>query len=136
MGSEAPDSEEPDAGEHDLGPLTGYPQGTPVAVEVGRRRVVLVRDGDRVYALRDVCPHQGASLSAGRVISTCRLRRHGDRWVQTDLRAVQCPWHGWAFALEDGRALFEPAGVDGAGARVRSYPARVTDGRVRVRVER
>ena len=125
------DSEREDSGEHDLGPVTGYPQGEPVAVAVGRRRLVLIRDDDRVFALRDVCPHQGAALSAGRVISTCRLRREDDRWVQTDLRAVQCPWHGWAFGLDDGQALF-----DDTGARVRSYPARVAGGRVLVQVER
>jgi nitrite reductase (NADH) small subunit len=125
------DSEQGNSGEHDLGPVAGYPQGEPVAVAVGRRRLVLIRDDDRVFALRDVCPHQGAALSAGRVISTCRLRREDDRWVQTDLRAVQCPWHGWAFELTDGQALF-----DDSGARVRSYAARVAGGRVRVRVER
>ena len=125
------DGEREESGEHDLGPLTGYPQGEPVAVDVGRRRLVVVRDGERVFALRDVCPHQGAALSAGRVISTCRLHREHGRWVQTDLRAVQCPWHGWSFGLDDGQALFEDSGT-----RVRSYPARVAGGRVRVRVER
>lgn len=126
-------SEPADPGEHDLGPVTGYPPGEPVAVRVGRRRLVLIRDGERVFALRDACPHQGAALSAGRVVSTCRLRWEEARWVQTDLRALQCPWHGWSFALRDGRALF--AGAD-AGVRVRSYPARIAGGRVRVRVER
>ena len=130
MGFEPRDSELRESEEHDLGPLTGYPEGTPLAVKVGHRQVVLVRDRDQVYALRDVCPHQGAQLSAGRVISTCRLRQRGDRWVQTDQRAVQCPWHGWAFGLEDGRALFGSGRV-----RVRSYSIRVDDGRVRVRVE-
>jgi nitrite reductase/ring-hydroxylating ferredoxin subunit len=125
------DGERGDSGEHDLGPLTGYPQGEPVAVDVGRRRLVVVRDGERVFALRDVCPHQGAALSAGRVISTCRMHREDGGWVQTDLRALQCPWHGWAFELDDGRAVFEAS-----GARVRSYPARVAGGRVHVRVER
>lgn len=124
---------EPDSGERDLGPVTGYPHGEPVSVRVGRRRLVLIRDGDQVFVLRDVCPHQGAALSAGRVVTTCRLRWRDARWVQTDLRAVQCPWHGWSFGLRDGRAVF--AGED-SGARVRSYPVRVAGGRVRVRVER
>lgn len=135
MGSEPADPGEHDPGEHDLGPVTGYPPGEPVAVRVGRRRLVLIRDGERVFALRDACPHQGAALSAGRVVSTCRLRWEEERWAQTDLRALQCPWHGWSFALRDGRALFAGAGAE-AGARVRSYPARIAGGRVRVRVER
>lgn len=134
MGSEpAPEEHDPAPDERDLGPVTGYPHGEPVAVRVGRRRLVLIRDGDQVFVLRDACPHQGAALSAGRVITTCRLRWRDARWEQTDLRAVQCPWHGWSFGLRDGRALF--AGED-SRARVRSYPARVAGGRVRVRVER
>ena len=133
MGSEPAGAGERGSGEHDLGAVAGYPQGEPVAVRVGRRRLVLIRDGEQVFALRDACPHQGAALSAGRLVSTCRLRWEGARWVQTDLRAVQCPWHGWSFGLRDGRALF--AGED-SGARVRSYPVRVAGGRVRVRMER
>lgn len=130
MGSKARESELRGSEEHDLGPLTSFPQGTPHAVKLGRRQIVLVRDGDQVHALRDVCPHQGAPLSKGRVISACRLRKCGVRWVQEDQRAVQCPWHGWAFGLKDGQALFDPRRV-----RVRSYSARVDEGRVRVRVQ-
>ena len=121
-------SESGNADEYDLGPVTGYPQGKPIAVEVDRKRVVLVRDGDKIFALRDICPHQGAALSAGRVISTCRIRRENDRWVGSDLKALQCPWHGWSFGLDDGQALYA-----GSGSRVRFYSARVSGGRVRLK---
>ena len=131
MGSNARAYKGEELEDHDIGPVNNFPQGIPVAVEVGRRKVMVVRDGDQVYTLRDVCPHQGASISSGRVISTCRLRRRGDEWVQTDLRAVQCPWHGWAFGLTDGQALFDSM----ERVRVRSYSTRVAEGRVRVRMD-
>lgn len=121
-------SESGNADEHDLGPVTDYPQGKPIAVDVDRKRVVLVRDGDKIFALRDICPHQGAALSAGRVISACRMRRANDRWVESGLRALQCPWHGWSFGLDNGKALFTES-----GSRVRSYSAWVSGGRVRLK---
>jgi nitrite reductase/ring-hydroxylating ferredoxin subunit len=132
MGSNVRDRELKQSEDHDLGPVNNFPQGIPIAVEVGRRKVMVVRDGDHVYALRDVCPHQGASISSGRVISTCLLRRRDSEWVETNLRAVQCPWHGWAFGLDDGEALFDSI----ERFRVRSYSARVAEGRVWMQMEK
>lgn len=45
------------------------------------------------FALRDVCPHRAAPLSAGRV----------------DGETVTCPYHAWAFDARDGRCVRVPA---------------------------
>jgi len=76
------------------------------AVKVGRltrlqlmgEPVVLGRTrAGEVFALRDVCPHRAAPLSAG------RLTR------ETDGReSVECPYHGWRFA-PDGVCLAIPS---------------------------
>ena len=61
-------------------------------------RVVRVSDGDiavfrtaedKVFALRDACPHKGGPLSQGIV--------HGDR--------VACPLHDWKIQLDSGNAV-------------------------------
>ena len=44
---------------------------------------------DRIFALRDKCPHRGGPLSQGIV--------HGS--------FVTCPLHGWNIALETGEAV-------------------------------
>ncbi|HET9112768.1 MAG TPA: nitrite reductase small subunit NirD [Burkholderiales bacterium] len=44
--------------------------------------------GDRVFALRDRCPHKGGPLSQGIVAGT----------------TVTCPLHGWKISLESGNA--------------------------------
>lgn len=49
------------------------------------------------FALRDVCPHRAAPLSAG------RLRDVGGE------SALECPYHAWAFSVLDGRCLSVPA---------------------------
>ena len=73
----------------------------------------------QVFALRDICPHRGVPLSAGRV---------------TDDSAVECPYHGWQFRADGGCALI-PSLVGGEAIRaenirVRAYPAREQDGLV------
>src|SRR5207249_12144176 len=63
--------------------------------------VMLGRDPDgRVIALRDVCPHRAAPLSAG------RFARETSGAV-----SVACPYHGWRFGA-DGRCLAIPSLTD------------------------
>src|SRR5579863_8661994 len=47
-------------------------------------------------ALRDICPHRAAPLSAG------RFRREAD-----GRESVECPYHGWRWGA-DGRCLAVP----------------------------
>ena len=55
----------------------------------------MVRIGDDVYALGDVCTHQNISLSEGE--------------VDEDELTIECWKHGSAFSLETGEALTLPA---------------------------
>lgn len=70
----------------------------------------------RAFALRDICPHRAAPLSAGRM-------RDGN---------VECPYHGWRFA-PDGQCSHIPSvlldqQIEIGAIRVRSYPCREQDG--------
>ena len=67
--------------------------------------------------MRDICPHRGVPLSAGRML--------GDN-------TVECPYHGWRFKT-DGQCALIPSLVDGqimdaTNVRVRSFPVREQDG--------
>jgi phenylpropionate dioxygenase-like ring-hydroxylating dioxygenase large terminal subunit len=64
-----------------------------------------------VFALRDVCPHRAAPLSAGRLVD------------QAGEDCVECPYHGWRFAAVDGRCVDAPALIDG-GRRLSAIAAR------------
>jgi phenylpropionate dioxygenase-like ring-hydroxylating dioxygenase large terminal subunit len=80
-------------------------------VNIGR-----MKDGT-AFALRDICPHRGVPLSAGRVMPE---------------GAVECPYHGWRFKA-DGQCALIPSLVGGEAIkaesiRVRSYPVREQDG--------
>ena len=85
-------------------PLADVAVGRPMLVEAEGARLVLVRVGDRVHALGDVCAHKGGPLSEGK-LSGARLA---------------CPWHGWMYDVRTGQCMFA-----GRGAAVPSYAARV-----------
>jgi phenylpropionate dioxygenase-like ring-hydroxylating dioxygenase large terminal subunit len=75
-----------------------------------------MRDG-RAFALRDICPHRGVPLSAGRV---------------TTENNVECPYHGWRFKADGGctaiPSLVEGQDLEPSKIRVRAYPVREQDG--------
>jgi phenylpropionate dioxygenase-like ring-hydroxylating dioxygenase large terminal subunit len=90
--------------------------GEPVLI--GRTRA------GEAYALRDICPHRAAPLSAGALIQD-----------QNGSDAVQCPYHGWTFRTADGvcssiPSLVEGQGLDAERIRVRAYPMRESQGLV------
>jgi 3-phenylpropionate/trans-cinnamate dioxygenase ferredoxin component len=73
--------------------LTDLDDDKPFAVEVGDVPVVLVRQGDAVYALRDECSHAELALSDGEVTR----------------RGIECFLHGSCFDLRTGAPSSLPA---------------------------
>jgi nitrite reductase/ring-hydroxylating ferredoxin subunit/uncharacterized membrane protein len=74
--------------------------------------VLLVRRGERIYAIAETCAHLGGPLSEGNLEDA----------------TVRCPWHGSRFSLDDGRVLEGPS--------VHAQPVlevRVRDGQIEVR---
>src|SRR5580698_2240480 len=81
-----------------------------------------MRDG-AAFAMRDICPHRGVPLSAGKILSE---------------NTVECPYHGWRFR-RDGvcsaiPSLVEGQDLDPEKIRVRNYPVREQDGLIWVYV--
>jgi len=73
--------------------------------------------GGEVFALRDICPHRGVPLSAGRILAN---------------ETVECPYHGWRFRKNGSCAkipsLTGHESLEADRIRVRSYPVREQDG--------
>jgi nitrite reductase/ring-hydroxylating ferredoxin subunit/uncharacterized membrane protein len=67
--------------------------GKPTRAEHKGVPILLVRRGDRVFALAETCSHFGAPLSEGKLV--------GD--------SIVCPWHDSRFSLEDGHVINGPA---------------------------
>ncbi|HUA54977.1 MAG TPA: aromatic ring-hydroxylating dioxygenase subunit alpha [Candidatus Sulfotelmatobacter sp.] len=85
----------------------------PRAVRLLGEQIVLFRDGGRLHALEDRCPHRGTRLSIG----ACRFPGSG---------TISCPYHGWTFRGADG--TLAAALMEGPGApierkvRIQAYP--------------
>jgi nitrite reductase (NADH) small subunit len=62
------------------------PEAEGLTVEVGDRLIAVFREKGEFFAIDDMCPHMGASLSGG--------------YVEKGI--VTCPWHAWRFRLADG----------------------------------
>jgi len=69
--------------------------GSVRRVVVAGQSIAVVRCGDDVYAIGDVCSHANVSLS------------EGDVWC--DERELECPKHGSTFSLESGEPMSLPA---------------------------
>ncbi|MBH05795.1 MAG: hypothetical protein CMJ20_05690 [Phycisphaeraceae bacterium] len=109
--------------------LDQIPDGTMQAVRVGRRNLLMVRQGHQVYALRNICAHQGARISDG-VLTCTRRGGHVGEYVEEKAgRIIRCPWHNWEYDAVDGSALHDPKHT-----RVASYQTVVEDGKVWVMV--
>jgi nitrite reductase/ring-hydroxylating ferredoxin subunit/uncharacterized membrane protein len=61
--------------------------------EVDGLKVLLVRRGEKILALGEVCSHLGGPLAEGELQDNC----------------VKCPWHGSRFELENGKVVDGPA---------------------------
>jgi nitrite reductase/ring-hydroxylating ferredoxin subunit/uncharacterized membrane protein len=77
--------------------------------------LLLVRRGERIYALAETCAHLGGPLSEGKLDGDC----------------VVCPWHASTFALDSGAVVQGPSAFPQP-----CLETRVRDGKIQVRVTR
>ena len=86
-----------------IGKAEDVPEGGCVVVEVNGKDVAVFRTAEGFFAIDDLCPHMGASLSGG--------------YVEGGI--VTCPWHFWRFRLSDG------AWADNPRVKTGCYPVHV-----------
>jgi NADPH-dependent 2,4-dienoyl-CoA reductase/sulfur reductase-like enzyme/nitrite reductase/ring-hydroxylating ferredoxin subunit len=94
--------------------LDDIPADRGIRVTLSDTPILLVRQGDSVYAFSADCPHAGAPLEDGAV---CNGR-------------IVCPWHKGTFAIADGSVIEPPALVG-----LKQYPVSVESGNVLVSPE-
>ena len=88
--------------------------GRGVVRIVNGTEVALMRDGDGVFGIGNLCPHRGGQIGDGHV---------------EDGKAI-CPLHAWDFDLRTGISPFNPVDT------LPTYPVRVVDGSVEVDADR
>jgi nitrite reductase/ring-hydroxylating ferredoxin subunit len=91
-----------------VAPLKEFPPGERRIVTAGSRSIGVFRVGDRFYALRNRCPHQGGPLCLGRIAPWARSSGPGDFRMEGGPSLIACPWHGWEYDLETGQSFLGP----------------------------
>jgi nitrite reductase/ring-hydroxylating ferredoxin subunit len=117
-------------GVHVVCRVNDLPPGDRRIIDVEGRSIGVFNVGGKFYALRNVCPHQGAPLCLGSLQGTMAESRPGEyRWIREG-EILRCPWHGWEFDVTTGRSVFNPHGT-----RVRVYDVTVLPDQDDVAVE-
>jgi naphthalene 1,2-dioxygenase ferredoxin component len=87
-------------------PASDIPEGAPLPVESGDKRIALYKIAGKIYATGDICPHQFAHLSGGNL----------------DGYEIECPLHQATFDVRNGRctnALYK---------RLQTFDVEIRDG--------
>jgi len=92
---------------------TDLPEGKLQRAEVQNIPIVLMRRGQKIYALAETCSHLGGPLAEGELL---------------DDNSVVCPWHGSRFCMEDGELMRGPSTY-----RQPYFETRVRNGQIEVR---
>lgn len=82
------------------------PLNEPLIVEVDGQPIALCRQGERIFAIEDVCPHQGASFEGGEI----------------EDEVLTCPLHGWRANICTGQSLEAPS------LKLKTYETKVENG--------
>jgi 3-phenylpropionate/trans-cinnamate dioxygenase ferredoxin subunit len=125
---------------HIIAPLREFPPGTRRIVDAGGRSIGVFNIGGRFYALRNLCPHQGAPLCRGRITGTTITAGPYEYIYSLEGEIIKCPWHGWEFEIATGQSVFNPHKVriqtydvtiepaDEPDPSIETFPVTVEDG--------
>ena len=119
---------------HVIARLDDFAPGTRWVLPLGGKAGIGVYNvAGRFYAVRNICPHEGAPLCQGSQRAHIRAERTGGRYqvcYEREGEVIACPWHEWEFDLTTGRALHDPK------QRVKTYPVAVEGDEVVLYLER
>lgn len=101
--------------------------GTCKIVTVKGREIGIFRIGDDFYGLINCCPHQGAPLCRGEIVSRLVAPTPGDYRLTRPGEMIRCPWHCWEYDIRTGQSLCDPNSV-----RARAFDVELAPGRALV----
>lgn len=86
--------------------------------------VVVCSEAGRYYAVRGICPHQGADLGKGQLTSLTVSEEPGVYGFAKEGEILRCPWHSFDYDVVSGKCISAP------NLRVKTYPVYVDDGEI------
>lgn len=92
-----------------VGKASDLAPGEKMIVEAGGRSIGIYNIRGQFYALRNLCPHQGAALCAGVTTAFVTSSGPGDFSFECEGEIARCPWHQWEFDIKTGQMVVDPA---------------------------
>jgi nitrite reductase (NADH) small subunit len=85
------------------------PIGQCKVVEIQGRSIGVFNVNGEFFAVRNICPHQGAPLCKGKIVGIHECGDHIDnvRLIREG-EFIRCPWHGWEFDIKTGKSIIDP----------------------------
>ncbi len=93
-----------------VGNIKDVPDGTSRVVKVEGKTIALFNVAGKIFAINNICPHEGGPLAKGKLKGF----------------VIGCPWHDLQFDVRSG------FGTDGGGYCVASYDVRIQDDEILV----
>ncbi len=112
----------------DVGAVGDFEDRRMRLVKAGAHEIGVLRWDGRFFAVHNRCPHQKGPVCLGVVSGRISGGAPGSMELDERTPVLACPWHGWEFELERGRALWDDSYA------VKVVPVRVQEGRVLVEV--
>lgn len=91
-----------------VGQASELPPGTRHIVEAGGKSIGIYNVNGTYYAIRNLCPHQGAALCSGKTTALVTSSGPGDFQYEREGEIVRCPWHQWEFDIKTGQMIVDP----------------------------
>lgn len=88
--------------------IAALPPGARIIVQVGKIEIGVFNVGGQFHAYRNICPHAGAPVCAGKISGTTLPSPVYEYAYGHEGCILRCPWHGWEFDLRTGEHLVDP----------------------------
>jgi nitrite reductase/ring-hydroxylating ferredoxin subunit len=92
-------------------------------VTVKGREIGIFNVNREFFALINRCPHQGAPLCRGKILSRLEAPLPGEYRLTHPGGMLRCPWHCWEFDIRTGQSWCDPDSV-----HARTYAVEVEPG--------
>lgn len=108
---------------HVVAAVAEIPPGGRKIVTVRGREIGVFNIDGAFHALINRCPHQGAVLCTGAIVSRLEAPMPGEYRLSRPGTMIRCPWHCWEFDIATGQSWCEPDDV-----KARTYTVTVEPG--------
>lgn len=89
-----------------VGNVDEVKSGEPLIKKVNGREIGVFHENGKWFAVKNSCPHKQGPLCKGTVGGTMVPSEVGQFCYGLEGIVLRCPWHGWEFSLNTGKALF------------------------------